>query len=134
MWNKILKLNLKPITRIQSSHIYDVHTCRCAHLHNIADTKQGLRTLPRILVYPDDNEVENLAYQEASPPQMRLSKQKRVGTEVRYPFLWLRLVQTNFIPEITSLLLLLIGRLQLTPCGGCLTGGTDMPFQADATG
>ena len=51
-----------------------------------------------------------------------------------HPVLRLRLVQTNFIPEITSLLLLLIGRLDFTPCGGKFTSSTDMPFQADATG
>ena len=49
-------------------------------------------------------------------------------------FCWLRLVQTNFIPEITSLLLLLIGRLEFPPCGGKFSSGSDMPFEADAVG
>ena len=51
-----------------------------------------------------------------------------------HPVLRLRLVQTNFIPEITSLLLLLIGRLDFTPCGGKFTSSTDMPFSGGCHG
>ena len=61
-------------------------------------------------------------------------KTKRGNAAKHYPVLRLRLVQTNFIPEITSLLLLLIGRLQFTPCRGKFASGADMPLEANTAG
>ena len=49
-------------------------------------------------------------------------------------FCWLRLVQTNFIPEITLLLLrLLVGHLNFTPQRRRFTRDTHIPFQANPT-
>ena len=67
--------------------------------------------------------------------EIRVLKQNGVGFTAKHsPVSWLRLVQTNFIPEITFLLLLLIERLEFTPCGGKFTSGTDMSFEADTAG